>query len=714
MSNQTTMVSNFVPSQSSDNLMQRVETAMQDNASGTVGDYTNNSLIATVVDTKVLGTGRQLALVAGRYLCDGTGTLAVGIYAPFIVVLGTTGTILASEQPDWQNSQFVNEIGLSSECADPTGFDFFTEFAGMACATSCGALVGGEFAAAEEGWIIGGQVYFKSPAGALAPNSATSPIIVAVTGVTQVFTILSSEITGVNAPSTWLTTDAGAANSYVPMSLNDIHYDETNNAIVAVGGMAENTGLTTSVGMVIEAVSQSTFTVMNNTASGFLCTTSGTPTHPCFYRQCTVINSEPTRPVFMLGGTTSNGAIGANEFATGVLALYTPNWAVTWGGGNPRVARLDRGIVDAQDFFTAGLGIGVAFIPQDINLIERVTNDAEDIIFVAGCNANAEPFLWSFAPPTIEDNTIKPIGQSTVVNWTEQQNLSQTKLIPTLTAASVTLNGNRTVMSVIGLSSRKAKIVTGGSLIAGSIFPREITPLIPIDENGGFILTASRGVNVWQTNLMTKVPSLTYQSLVATNYNTKSTLSGADLILLNNQALGGTVTSGNLTSQLVTTGNIAQVYFEYLLYDGVDALVAKKLQQLGIRVTITNVEWYKQKILKENLDLDADFFREWADLQDEQNKDRQRLNERYGASRPAKRPVRTQLFDEYAHMEELLQEMDAMRENQADFEVPWSDEVGDAQEAKVREKVALDISTIDELAEKGELEDVAKGGKSKN
>ena len=65
-------------------------------------------------------------------------------------------------------------------------------------------------------------------------------------------------------------------------------------------------------------------------------------------------------------------------------------------------------------------------------------------------------------------------------------------------------------------------------------------------------------------------------------------------------------------------------------------------------------------------------------------------------------------------MEELLQEMDAMRENQADFEVPWSDEVGDAQEAKVREKVALDISTIDELAEKGELEDVAKGGKSKN
>ena len=161
---------------------------------------------------------------------------------------------------------------------------------------------------------------------------------------------------------------------------------------------------------------------------------------------------------------------------------------------------------------------------------------------------------------------------------------------------------------------------------------------------------------------------------------------------------------GSLTSQLVTTGNIAQVYFEYLLYDGVDALVAKKLQQLGIRVTITNVEWYKQKILKQSLDLDADFFRDWATLQEEQNAQRQRVNERYGANRPAKRRVRTELFDEYAHMEELLQEMDRMRENEPDFEIPWSDEVGDAQEARKREKMSLDVTTIDELAEKGELE----------
>ena len=45
-----------------------------------------------------------------------------------------------------------------------------------------------------------------------------------------------------------------------------------------------------------------------------------------------------------------------------------------------------------------------------------------------------------------------------------------------------------------------------------------------------------------------------------------------------------------------------------------------------------------------------------------------------------------------------------MRENEPDFEIPWSDEVADSQEARKREKMSLDVTTIDELAEKGELE----------
>ena len=706
----TTMVKKFVESQSSTNLMVQVEATLIANVSGTMADYTPESFVANVVDTKIHSTGRVLALVAGRYLCDGTGTLPLNAYAPFVVLLSTNKTILASEQPDWANGGGF-EIGLSAECQDPAAFGNFNEWAGMTCATPCGSGVGGEFASALEGWIIGGQVYFKSPAGATAPNSATSPIIVAVNGTTQTFTILSSEVTGVNAPSTWVTTNLGVANTYQPMSLNDIHYDETANAIVAVGGMADDSGGgNTSVGMIVEAINENTYTVVTIGLMSSVATSLGNfaniPPNPCFYRQCTVINSEPSRPIFMLGGTTSSG-FEPSKTTTGVLSLYSPNWAVPWAGAGARLAPLDTGVEAANQFFLAGLGLPPSEIPQDINLIQRVTIDAEDIIFVGGCNANSKPFLWSFAPPTIADNAIPTFGAAFLVDWSKQQNLSQTKLIPALTAASVTLNANRTVMSIIGLSSRKAKILTGGSMKAGSIMSRDVSNLVPVEDNGGFILNISRGANLWQNDLMVQTPSLTYQSLVATNYRTASTLSGADLILLNNKPMQGTYFSPiSLTSQLVTTGNIAMAYFEYLLYDGVDALVAKKLQQLGIRITITNVEWYKQKILKQSLDLDADFFRDWANLQEQQNAERERLNERYGATRPAKRAVRTELFDEYAHMEELLGEMDKMREMEPDFEVPWSDEVGDAQEARVREKVALDVVTIDEIAEKGELDSV--------
>ena len=59
-------------------------------------------------------------------------------------------------------------------------------------------------------------------------------------------------------------------------------------------------------------------------------------------------------------------------------------------------------------------------------------------------------------------------------------------------------------------------------------------------------------------------------------------------------------------------------------------------------------------------------------------------------------------------MEELMQEMDAMRENEADFEVPWSDEIGDMREARIREKTTQDVVRINELVESGELADLGE------
>jgi len=56
-------------------------------------------------------------------------------------------------------------------------------------------------------------------------------------------------------------------------------------------------------------------------------------------------------------------------------------------------------------------------------------------------------------------------------------------------------------------------------------------------------------------------------------------------------------------------------------------------------------------------------------------------------------------------MEELLDEMDKQRENQAVDESPWSDEVADAQEARKREKQVADMVRIEkEVSESSEDE----------
>ena len=696
----TTMITKFISSQSTDNINEAIDKTLTDNASGTVADY-DGSFRVFVLETKTLGNVNVLC-AGGSYISNGLGTPSLtGLPVPFIVHLTTERTILESQQPDWLNATSASEIGLLSSCQDPATFPNFKEMAGITAITSVGDSI--KFPSANTGFLIVGQVYYKSVAGGVLPNSATSPIVVAVDKNGN-FTILSDELNGINAPSTWITTDLGLANTYQPMQLNDVYWDAENDAVLAVGGMADNGGTIVSVGMVVESVTEGDFTVLAVGAAEQVAAASLTAVERCFYRRCVKINNSDAKPIFLLGGCTSYSA---TEFPTGVLSLYTPNWAVGWSGGAPRIAILDRGKGLAQDFYQSGLGLDPAEAPQDIKFIERVTNDEEDIIFVGGNNNpdastdDTSLFLWSFTPPIVGDDTIAPLGVSTEITWNEQKNLSST-LKSSLTAAGFNVYHKITPMGIVGLSNRKAKIITGGAINPNYIYRRGGV----ITAASAFILAVSRGANLWQNNLKTQAPSLSEISYVVSNYNTTSPVSGADFILLNNQNTQDAAAGGSLTSQLVTTGRIAMAYFEYLLYDGVDGLVAKKLQQLGIRVTITNVEWYKQKILKQSLDLDADFFRDWANLQEQQNAERERLNERYGATRPAKRSVRTELFDEYAHMEELLDEMDKMREAEPDFEVPWSDEVRDSQEARIREKVALDITTIDELAEKGELDSV--------
>ena len=89
-----------------------------------------------------------------------------------------------------------------------------------------------------------------------------------------------------------------------------------------------------------------------------------------------------------------------------------------------------------------------------------------------------------------------------------------------------------------------------------------------------------------------------------------------------------------------TTGRSANVWVDYLLFDGVDSLIASELQTMGLRVTVENVEWYKAKIIRKGeLGFTPEEIEDWVRSQQEEYKATQRLKQRQGRSRLRKRQV---------------------------------------------------------------------------
>ena len=87
-----------------------------------------------------------------------------------------------------------------------------------------------------------------------------------------------------------------------------------------------------------------------------------------------------------------------------------------------------------------------------------------------------------------------------------------------------------------------------------------------------------------------------------------------------------------------TTGREARVWVDYLLFDGVDSMVAKELQSMGLRVTVENVEWYKAKILKSGkLGITPEEIEDWVRSQQTEYRETLKLKERQGRLRTRRR-----------------------------------------------------------------------------
>jgi len=697
----TTMLNNF-------NSTNEYTPALEQTAINNLIDYTPESLMITCASMNTLGSGEYTICLGGYYICNGLSGILLGDSSPVIMSGLQTSTDAKTGEPIFGTWR---AISLRDVVSNPAilcpEFSTVTQIVAIPSTST-------NFQAKSQDYMIFGHTaidYAGLGYGThtpTAPNSEVSPFGMLFSTLTSVASTYFTDTLGVNAPQTWVETDSGAAAAIHPNTLTDAVYDARMDRIVAVGNASEGGGGQASAGIWIEMLDDTTApTIAYN---GDIAGTTGTPVYPCYYRSVDIVSAEAGLPtIFMAGGATYDWP-DADPPATGILTLYQANYDKSWGGSNPRIAGLDNGHTDPAGLWQILFAGILDQMPTNITMVQRVVADGEDIILVGGSCPNG-PFLYSISGLTTEGGTniINPIGVSTRVIFAEQKvdsdNLTScVEQIPTFTTGVLSAP-----LSVVGFTGRKAKLMSGGLVYRAYIYPRTPPTYSPtFGSDNGFLISVSRGENIWNFTINSEAPS-TQLSNLRIGYLENDGTGNADVCYLINSEYGaGATPATNFATGAFATNNVARCYFEYILYDGVDALVAKKLQQLGIRVTITNTEWYKQTILGEGLDVDADFFREWSDLQDEQNSNRQKLAEKYGASRPAKRPVRTELFDEYAHMEELMQEMDAMRENEADFEVPWSDEIGDMREARIREKTTQDVVRIEEMVKSGELADLGE------
>jgi len=89
-----------------------------------------------------------------------------------------------------------------------------------------------------------------------------------------------------------------------------------------------------------------------------------------------------------------------------------------------------------------------------------------------------------------------------------------------------------------------------------------------------------------------------------------------------------------------TTGRTAKVWVDYINFDGADALIASKLRERGIKVSIESVEWFKRKIIQSgDLNIKQEEIEEWVQAQQDQFKQMMKDAERQGRVRRRKSQI---------------------------------------------------------------------------
>jgi hypothetical protein len=566
-----------------------------------------------------------------------------------------------------------------------------------------------------KGWVAVGMTGDKTVALEFAP------VIVHI-GIDGTLTNYASP-TGTFPPNTWEFTDqAGTVPSdEQPYALCDVVYDKMNDALVAVGSIGGGVGSPLTYTLVVEAIRITALpTIAFSTQYGI----ADVAPYSAFGKSCAIQTQDPSgaevanRTIVSICGFSQDSLnIGNTAYASWLL--YQPNFSNPFGGVgfNPRFAWIATGKNRPADYWDAsGLFPSNDDRPNYLNIIERLTADGEDIYFLGG-NCPLGLFGYTFSGLTTDstgggnDNIINTAGAGqTVVNFAEQKIVSSQLQTNTILSGSQIPDATAYYPTDIlaigknnGNSGRRTKVYSIGGLAYGRFCPFPVIPNLPNTPSSTWIFAVSRGFKLFQEDISENsgggVLGINRSKTLAMCPRTNSEKTR---IIFSESSFNptGTGLPSSLVDVAVATGNAAYAWFEYLLYDGVDALIARKLNEMGVRVTIANVEWYKQDILKQGLDVSTDFFNEWGELQIEENKQRERVAEQFGRKRSPKRQVRTELFDDYADYEDKESQIKEFPDyDPAKDGNPFKDDVALEQEREQTQKAVDDLRRIEDLVE---------------
>ncbi len=153
-----------------------------------------------------------------------------------------------------------------------------------------------------------------------------------------------------------------------------------------------------------------------------------------------------------------------------------------------------------------------------------------------------------------------------------------------------------------------------------------------------------------------------------------------------------------------TTGRSVKVFLNYLLYDGLDSIIAREVMNLGLRVTPENVEWYKRKIMgQDTSSITLEELEAWMATQRQQYQDLIKARDRHGRLRKRReeagtlnpavtRDLQDRLDGDFYSLDEesiekLLPELDQLPPN-PDSEESDADQLGNT--------LSGDIKKVDE------------------